>query len=187
MLFNEKAEKLQDLNFTKYMFQQKSGVIFSGERVSEDSNKFVLKEKVIGPKAESIDAFVLTFRFFYQNNEISSINNLAKAYTNLNISNTLKNDFHRARIKLNKYLDDPTQIKIVYNERTLIRREILDIFVYGGLAHANKKKKAVYDSWKGMVGFWGIVQNQFHVILVTFFKYVNYFKNLNYRVIKEID
>ncbi|MHA2331341.1 MAG: hypothetical protein ACXAEU_04880 [Candidatus Hodarchaeales archaeon] len=141
---------------------------------------------IYGPNQEAIDAFVLTFRFFYQNNEVSSINNLAEAYDRLSISESLKDKFIDGRNRLNKYLDGSTTINIIYNERQLRRRDILEIIVYGGLAHANPNKKAVYDSWKNMVGFWGIIQNQFQVILLTFFKYVNYFKNLNYTVIKDI-
>ncbi len=78
-LFNEKAEKLKRCSFTSTVFNQKTGVHISakkGEPVRIERN---------GPNEEAIDAFVLTFRFFIQNNEKISFRNLAELYNKLPI------------------------------------------------------------------------------------------------------
>jgi hypothetical protein len=59
-LFNEKADKLMSLGFTKKIFGEKSGFTFSAKK----DGPVVFQR--YGPESESIDAFVLTYRFLYK-------------------------------------------------------------------------------------------------------------------------
>ena len=111
LLFNEKAEKLLKLSFTKDIFNKDSGVHFSWKRDE------ALKVKRTGPGDEAIYAFVLTFRFFIQDNEKISFRNIARIYTNLDIENNLKREFDSARNFINEYLDGKTFIN--YNNEIL--------------------------------------------------------------------
>jgi hypothetical protein len=73
--FNEKADKLRNSNFVKNAVAD-SGINLSW---SEGQPAEVLRR---GPNQENIDAFVLTLRFFLQDNERSSFRNLsAKIYS----------------------------------------------------------------------------------------------------------
>ena len=76
-LFNEKARKLEGLSFTRILASQKTGVTLSwkeGDPVTIERS---------GPDDEAIDAFVLTLRFFIQDNESTSLRNLANLYAGL--------------------------------------------------------------------------------------------------------
>jgi hypothetical protein len=66
-LFNEKAERLDKLSFVKTMFETKTGVSLSGE--AKEDGTFEINSERSGPDEEAVDAFVLTFRFFIQDNE----------------------------------------------------------------------------------------------------------------------
>jgi len=138
-LFNEKAEKLAQLSFTQIMFSQKTKV----DMVYEAGKGF--KVSRVGPGSENIDAIALTLRFFMQDREPSSIRNLSKIYERLSISQEIKDKFNKARISLNNYLDSESLIKIIFAGKSLTNRDILNTFMYGGLAHSNHKER--YDEW----------------------------------------
>ena len=90
--YNEKAEKLQGLSFTSSILNQNSGVHLSWTR---DSG--ILKIDREGPDEESIDAFVLTLRFFMQDNEPTSLRNMAKLIEALPINEQNKENFRITR------------------------------------------------------------------------------------------
>ena len=177
-LFNEKAEKLRRCSFTKSVFEQ--------ERVmrlyyKEDGN---LKGELEKPDEESIDAFVLTYRFFCQNNEMSSFENMEAVYEKLPISQQRKDSFKNARGQFNAWLDSIPSIEI--ENVILTRREILDIFIYGGLAHANKKKKEIFDQWMSDPLLSLFMTNEFVSILRKVMDFIIHIRNLNDEVIREL-
>ena len=69
-LFNEKADKLESLSFTY-------GLADNGVTISAKIGQAVESHRQ-GPDEESTDAFVLTMRFFVQDNESISLRNMAK-------------------------------------------------------------------------------------------------------------
>ena len=100
LLFNEKAEKLHETRFMKKLKETKKiSVTLEAER---DAKVDVIEK---GPDGDAIDAFVLTFRFFYQNNEVSSFGNLGALYDSLDIPPEFKEEYCVARKHLNEYLD----------------------------------------------------------------------------------
>jgi len=102
-LFNEKAAKLGGSIFLKKAA--------SGQMVRlKPSLKFPIEVVWDGPDQENIDAFVLTFRFFIQNNEASSFANLSKIYESTSISNHHRAAFQMVRRDLNNYLDGPCAV-----------------------------------------------------------------------------
>ena len=181
-LFNEKAEKLKNLSFTKtVLVEQRSSVSISA-RVGEPVN---VKRK--GPDEESIDAFVLTFRFFIQNNEKSSFGNLEEIYENLPIPQEKKDLFRSARKQVNEFLDSDSIVQFKINNKSLSRRHILDIFIYGGLSHANERKKKEYDMWMSNSVLKPLIENEFVYILGKLLRYILDVKSLNDEVIKELE
>ena len=60
-LFNEKAEKLARLSFMAKLTQHNAGVTISVQNLSEGGATVTQERR--GPNEESIDTFVLTFRY----------------------------------------------------------------------------------------------------------------------------
>lgn len=179
-LFNEKAEKLRNCSFTKDVFKEKSGM-----RISIKKDKPVKTERW-GPNEESIETFVLTFRFFIQDNEKSSFRNMERIYDELPILEEKKNLFKDTRNELNKFLDSVPVVKIEANGKSFTQRDILEIFIYGGLSHANENKKGTYDFWM-KTPLKDIAVNNFVYILAIVMKFILYVQNLNNEVLEELN
>lgn len=179
-LFNEKAERVSSSGFVKYILS-KGRITFE---IRLERGKEIETEKVL-PDQDAIEAFVLTFRYFIQNNERCSFGNLAKTYSKLFIPEELRKEYSEAREWLNKYLDAPASLKI--GEESLTRRRILDVFVYGGLAHAHLKKKEVFDAWTSDPFTRGILEVHFASILMDVLKVIRYVAGLNAKLIEELE
>src|SRR5215207_5880128 len=126
-LFNEKADKLRNLSFVRSLLSAKSGwqVSFQEGTVTT-SNRY-------GPDNESIEAFVLTFRFFIQDNEPSSIRSMAKRYRRLYedslIPHELLDSFDDTRNWLLNYVNSDTPIKSLKGDTTataVTRKEVFE-------------------------------------------------------------
>lgn len=118
-LFNEKAEKLKRCSFTRSVFEQERVITIS---CREDGSLGIERK---GPDEESIDAFVLTYRFFCQDKERSSFRNMGVIYDSLPISQQRKDLFKGARGQFNTWLDSSPSIKI--DNLTITKREKGDI------------------------------------------------------------
>ncbi len=182
-LFNEKAEKLMRLSFIKAMIDN-SGVTLSW-RAKEDG-LFEEQHERRGPNEEAIDAFVLTFRFFIQDNEQSSFHKMAEHYLAAPIEESFKSAFATTRKNINEFLDGPSDFPIEYDGRHLTRREVMDVFVYGGLAHANRAKKELYDSWMSIPPFRPLIENEFVYTLTVILDAINYLKGLNEAALEQM-
>lgn len=136
-LFNEKVAKLDRLRFTQSVREEKIGFTIN---VKGDGGV-----EVHGPSEDEIDAFVLTLRFFVQDNEAISIRNVGELYASLPVSEDLKRNFASSRASINAALDGNANL-ILLGEH-LTHRRVFDVFLYGGLAHANPTRRAEFDSW----------------------------------------
>ncbi|MDP8939252.1 MAG: hypothetical protein M3N10_02990 [Actinomycetota bacterium] len=181
-LFNEKADKLERLSFTKKIISEPSGF-----RLAANSEGGITASRH-GPDDESIDAFVFTLRFFVQDNENSSFRNMAKMYDKLHASGLLSEavagKFSQIRGATNDYLSGETFIQ--HNDNRLTRRQIFDVFMWGGLAHANKSKKAVFDQWRQVPYFFPLVENEFVHTLVTLLGAIFRMRHVNGMALKEL-
>ena len=168
-LFNEKADKLEGLSFTKGLAD--SGVTISGKRGQP------VQAQRNGPDDESIDAFVLTIRFFVQDNETTSFRNMAGLYAIISVDSDLVDKLNDARTKTNAALDKPSPIKL--NNTELTYRAIYEVFLWGGLAHANPNKKAVYDTWVPNLLLFPLLQNEFVYALGILLNMIFFTRALN--------
>jgi hypothetical protein len=175
-LFNEKAEKLLSTRFVKYL--KATGKLSVGISANGEEERLL-------PDQDAIDAFVLTFRFFIQDNEKSSFRQLSKTYEKMPISSELKKKFADWRKALNDYLDKKIRINLNGNQPS--HRELLGIFIYGGLAHANIQKKAIYDSWKTMGFVHGFLEFEFCCALETVLRAICGMTGINKQAIMEIE
>lgn len=179
-LFNEKAEKLLNTRFVKYLQEtRKLSVGFTFIRGQEPITERNL------PDQDAIDAFVLTFRFFIQKKEASSFRNLAKVYKTLPISVKLKNSFFNWRNGLNDYLNK--KINCTVDGLTPTKRELINTFIYGGLAHADTKLKPLYHKWKADMYVYPILETHFCSILETVLRVIENVAEINKKAIAEIE
>jgi hypothetical protein len=162
-LFNEKVEELLELSFVKAVTAPNAGFSLSGKLL--ENGKFEINTEVRGPSDEAIKAFVLTFRFFIQDNETISLRNIAKLYEESNIDSTQKDYLDAARDAINKMLDTPNFINLTYNGKTPTNREVMEVFIYGGLAHATPEKYQLYKEWMSFPPVAAALQTCFTMIL----------------------
>lgn len=132
--FNEKAEKLLKSRFVEHL--QEIGKL--SVTISANKGQEVQVTRIL-PDQHAIDEFVLTLRFFIQDNEKSSFRQISQVYRELSLSPELKKNFLDCRKALNNYLDQKTNMTI--HAMNPSRRELLNIFIYGDLAHAILKRK----------------------------------------------
>jgi len=174
-LFNEKASKLGGSNFLK-----KAAL---GQIVRlKPSLEFPIEVVGDGPDQENIDAFVLTFRFFIQNNEASSFANLSKIYESASILDHHRTAFQMVRRDLNNYLDGPCAVVEAHGIDT--KRKVMEIFIFGGLSHAHKDRKHMYDKWINDDRLRPLILLEFVLILRTVWAMIDFVAGLNNEVIK---
>ncbi len=133
------------MSFVETIRKYNSG--FSIEISKRKDGLYDLIQERRGPLEEAIDAFVLTIRFFIQDNEAISFKNIASLYECTPVNNKIKTDFNNIRKQLNDYLDSNSGMAITINDETLNHRNILDIITYGNLSHANPQKKEKFNFW----------------------------------------
>jgi len=178
-LFNEKAQELKDSKYFHIIRSQQTGFTISANSTGEI---YVLLKS---PDIESTKSFVLTFRFFIQDNERCSIRNIAKIYGELNIPLDIKDKFKEARNTLHNFLSSNSLLKL--NNEPIKYEQILDVFFYGGLAHANEKKKEIFDRWMPDPIVSCILINEFNLILANIFNFILFTENLNNKIFEQID
>ncbi len=57
------------------------------------------------------------------------------------------------------------------------RRELMNVFIYGGLSHANPEKKEKYDDWMQSEILAPFMQNEFSVILYEVLNVIVFVRN----------
>ena len=126
--FNEKVDRLGQRGFSE---ESRGG----GAIVRWDKGKG-WDGIHVGPSEKTVEATILTLRFFIQNNESTALSNIAKLYADADIEAEISSRLFEIRDALNSYLDAPSNLSIS-EEGPMSHRDILDLFIYGDLAHAN--------------------------------------------------
>ena len=137
-LFNAKVDKLASNSFIAWMFRNRTTATV------EMRQGVAAKAAYSGPPAESVEACVLTLRQFMQDNDPISVRNVARLYERSDLPDYLIQAFARTRADVNRYLDLETNIS-VEEGRKLTRRQVIDIFVYGGLAHSTEPHHTTFE------------------------------------------
>jgi len=114
-----------------------------------------------------------------------SFGNISEVYNKLEIPLEYKNKYKVARNDLNKYLDSETST--VINGESLTRWKILDVFIYGGYAHATLEKKKIYDEWMKLEVVRDFLHFRFINTLANVLYIIRFVANLNKEVINIIE
>ena len=130
---------------------------------------------------DELDAFVLSYRVFTQDNDQLSIRSLSRIYESEWMPPGARESFEEARTELNKHLD--SQATIVFGDTVVSVRSILDVVIYGGMAHTNPEKAAIFESWE-QSGVMGLIWAEVVAALRTLMGTVLFLKKLNEQVLK---
>lgn len=106
---------------------------------------------------DEIKAFVLDYRQYTQNNDPISIGSLARIYDKPWMHPGARKNFQEIRKRFNRVLD--AESTLIFGDTVMSVRELVEIVVYGGLAHSNAEKADAFEAWErsGIMGFvWAI-------------------------------
>ena len=134
---------------------------------------------------DEIDAFVLTFRMFIQDNDRISLRNLSTIYASSWMQGgNAQECFEDARKSLNDHLESAATI--MFGEATISVRTIADVVIYGGLAHTSAEKSKIFRSWKNS-GIMGFIWAEFFAYARHAVETLQYLRDLNAKVLELID
>ncbi|RCU49172.1 hypothetical protein DU002_12520 [Corallincola holothuriorum] len=189
--FNAKVERLERSGFTERFGDKTPEVIAKFDQVHFE-NLGDGKFNLMGPMTawvpdyneDEIDAVVLTYRMLTQNNDRVCLRQLSKIYNAPWFPEGGTKQFNDAREEVNRYLDSAATVGI--EDKYFSIRSIMDVIIYGGLAHSKLDKERVYNSWVNS-GFMGLFQIEFVAALKFMIVMFTHFKNLNNATIKIVE
>ena len=183
-LFNEKVQELLGSRFIKTITDPQSGFSLSSDRQNDGTYK--MESTISGPLVEAVKAFVITFRFFFQDNETTSLRDIAALYESSNIDPQQRASFQSVRNEVNKMLDAPNFLDLNYDNVTPTNRQVMDVFVYGGLAHANPEKYQTYKDWMSFPPAAVMLQTCFNKILGHLLHALAYIQQVNETTLQQL-
>jgi hypothetical protein len=132
--FVEKASKIDRLKFAEHV--KDTGFVFHMRSISQNRVEIEFDQA----DEKELNAALLTFRLFIQENEPISFPQLHKVLDDPGLSETFKAKLTQARQTYFKYLDGyPANIKPAFFEEGEhpSRNDILRVVLYGSMAHIN--------------------------------------------------
>ncbi|OAN13336.1 hypothetical protein A3K86_16930 [Photobacterium jeanii] len=189
--FNKRVERLERSGFSKQFLDKEPEAFAEFKSVEFESlgnGEFSLTGEIISTlpdyNEDQIDAVILTYRVLTQNNDRLSIASISKIYNSDWFPEEGQKLFNEAREKVNEYLDSPATVSFPKGQISI--RKLMEVIIYGGLAHSNKEKEEIYESWlkSGVSGFF---QVEFVAALRFMIQYFIYFKDLNIVAIQLIE
>jgi len=189
--FNNRINRLERSGFSK-RFEDETPEVFikfkSIDLYNLGDGNFTLSGEmeswVKNYNEDEIDAVILTYRMLTQNNDRISLYSISKIYNLDWFPKEGTKLFNDARTKVNEYLDSIATV--CFEKGTITKRSILEIIIYGGLAHSNIEKERIFNSWINS-GASGLFQVEFITALKFMLSYFSYFKELNNATIKMIE
>jgi len=106
---------------------------------------------------DEIAAFVLDYRQYTQRNDAISFSSLARVYEQPWMHPGARERFEEIRARFNEELD--AHSTLIFGDHHMGVCELVEIVVYGGLAHSNPEKAEIFESWEksGIMGFiWAV-------------------------------
>jgi hypothetical protein len=190
--FNRKVDRLEQTSFWRRYENQTPNVIMKMNDPTFESTgdaRFSILARIDSWledfDQDEIDAFVLTFRLFTQDNDRISLRSLSKIYASpwMNNGNAAE-CFEDARKAINDQLDSAATV--MFGNDTISVRSIADIVIYGGLAHTNAKKSDIFQSWKAS-GIMGLIWAEFFAFAREAVETLKYLRSLNASVLEHIE
>lgn len=176
-LFNEKVDKLRNSRFIDHIRSEGLSLNIRGTINTDNTGSIEYKESNIDQ--DSIDAFVLTIRFFINSSELCSLREMENHYGHLN--KVFKEKFLDIKYKLDNFLESDCEHLKKKNNNTTKNMYILDVFINGGLSHCDEEKRKQYNKW--MLKSKSIRVFAFNDILLRYYAYLEEIYDLNGEVL----
>ncbi len=161
--FNEKVNSIKEFSFIKD--SKFSGASIKSEKITTGDNvgKYRMTSTRFGAHGESVDAFLLNYRFFIQNNEKISVGNLFSIYESGNIPLSFRDKFIEIRSEINDIMKIKCLVKI--DGKYITYDDIHEAFIYGKYAHENMGQKSKIEYWETLPIF-NFIEQEFHSIIL---------------------
>lgn len=180
-LFNETAEEL--INSSLVIESNEDTPEFQYKwNLNPNTNDLDFSYNKKNHKEDEIKSFILTMRFFIQDNEKISIRNLSKLYASMNIDIKYKTIFNKYRNNLNCFLNEKA---LTFIEPSITKKDVYDTILYGYYAHKQSDKLKTIQTWKNDQFDWDTIFFEFQRILHEFVKYIKQIKNLNELILNQ--
>ena len=185
--FNGRVNRLENSRFWKRYENEQPEVISRMENMQIEQTgetTFDLTGKIFSNlqdfDRDDLDAFVLSYRILTQNNDPISIRALSHIYGSSWVPNEAHNCFEDARRQLNEHAAQ--RASVTFGEHAISVGQLVDIVVYGGLAHSNRAKATIFEAWEKS-GIMGFIWADFFAYLRHFMSVVKYLRGLNEQVL----
>jgi hypothetical protein len=160
-VYIEKADQLEDTGYLediKNLTFRWSWDVIEGEKIEFE-----------GPDRNQVRSVILTFRLFIQDRDGISFRALANNISNdPGLSDFWKNSLQEIRETFNDYLDEYPKIPTTKATGTIpTRRDIMNVFLYGDLAHVNQNKRDSFIKWKSIPLIPAFFETEFMKILAV--------------------
>jgi|AntRauTorckE6833_2_1112554.scaffolds.fasta_scaffold01380_15 hypothetical protein len=133
-LFNERVARLNRSKLAERM--KNTSYVLSFDRFT--NGEWICAD---GVDEDTVDAFILNVRLLIQDNDGFSIKCLAEnIYSKSAVPDDLRGRFQNARKKWQEHAEAISLFKHPCREGSFSNRELFDVLMYGGLAHANRDK-----------------------------------------------
>jgi len=185
--FNEKVTRLESTRLARWLDTTIPSVSARMESVQTNSAGDMTFDMIGEVHAsldehnqDDIDAFVLTYRMFIQKRDALSIRAIAKVYDAEWMPSEARERFSEARRAVDDWLGSPTSL--LDGKHVVTRRELVDVILYGGLAHTEPAKIPTFNAWMrtGVAGFFWA---EFLVTLREMLRLLRFLRELNQAVV----
>lgn len=177
LLFNEKADRLLRSGFVKQMHSEGFGVNVS----VRDGESFTSSR---APTEDELLSLANTVRFFVQDNEPTSVRNMADLYERLDIDEDFKRRFRESRTNLNSLLDDPSPLQD--GVAPVSYRRLFLTVLYGDLVHSTKDKETEFQRWTRADPMKSLVMLLFFTAATNIVGFVEWCASLNRDVLSSL-
>jgi hypothetical protein len=177
-LFNEKAEEIRDSQFVKQVFRPGHG--FTWLTPGDGS----MKTEWRGADREATKAFALDLRYFIWSQPKDKINlkQVRELYETLPASSVDKQTIRDLADSLDRALDSTA---VVIKAEPITWRRLLEVFMYGGLAHFTQR--AVYKEWTEKESVAVFMRHNFEKIAKAMVYVICQVRHVNERVIAALE
>ena len=191
--FNEKVTRLETTKFFQRYKDEPPNIFFKFDQIDQvevesakaDGDSVSIGVTISGYvrawvedfDQDAIEAFVLTYRLLTQDNDQYSIRNLAKLYANAWMEPEGQECFAEAREGIATHR--ASGVSFDFGERPENVGELMDVVVYGGLAHSNKEKERRLRVWNRTGPGEQMVWVEFMAALRGLMRYLLHIRDLN--------
>jgi hypothetical protein len=183
-LFNEKAKELRSYSFIEKAFHKDAGVT-----INFDLENKTVEATRVGADNEARAAACLILRLFLLERDHIKLHQIAELYQSIPVKDEDKHWVSENLKELDKFLDGvpTTQLKMNGKPMAVTHREVLEIFLYGDVAHLNAEKRIVFETWKEVEVIHIYLENLFEYVVGNVIRYIFWLAAMNIEAIGALE